>query len=97
MVPKRMDARWAALFPPGRSISESSSLSSSLSVPQSSESARFLEIGPDGAGAGAAAGAVCVIRKKGLVDSAGAAGAAGAAEIGCSSGVSKAGVGASEA
>lgn len=90
MVPKRMEASWAALLPPGRSSSESSSEeSSSLSVPQSSSSCRFLDTGPDGtegapiaaptalAAEPAAFVTACVIRKKGFVDSAGGAGGAG--------------------
>ena len=50
MVPKRMEASWAALLPPPRPSSESSSLESlSWSVPQSSScSWGFLEIGPEG-------------------------------------------------
>lgn len=91
MVPKRMEASWAALLPPGLSSSESSS-SESLSEPQSSSSGLFLETGPEGTAGGGAGGAVWVMRKKGFVDSAGAAGAAG----GCSAGVAKAGVDASE-
>lgn len=82
MVPKRMDASWAALVPPGLSSSSSSDSSSSFSEPQSSSSGRFLDTGPLGAGGAAA----WVMRWKGLVDSAGggggggAGGAAGAAE-----------------
>jgi len=97
MVPKRMDASWAALLPPGRSSSESSSdESSSLSVPQSSSSCRFLDTGPEEtegapiaaptalAADPAAFDTACVMRKKGLVDSAGGAGgdaAGGAAGV----------------
>lgn len=73
MVPKRMEASWAALVPPGLSSSSSSDSSSSLSEPQSSSSGRFLDTGPVGAAA------ACVRRWKGLVDSAGAGGAGGAA------------------
>lgn len=61
IVPNKMEANWAAFPPPGRSSSESSS--SSLSEPQSSESARFLETGPVGAGV-----AWAIILWKGLVD-----------------------------
>lgn len=82
IVPKRMDAKCAALAPPGRSSSSSESSSSSLSEPQSSSSGRFLDTGADAA----TGAAFCVMRWKGLVDSAagggggaGAAGAAGAA------------------
>lgn len=82
MVPKRMEASWAALLPPVLSSSESSSESSSLSVPQSSSSCRFLDTGRDGRDGMAAPTALaadpaaletaCVIRKKGFVDSGGA-------------------------
>ncbi len=71
MVPKRIDASWAALVPLGLSSSESSS-SSSLSEPQpSSVSARFRddETGPAAAAAAAGvAGAGAVMRWKGLVE-----------------------------
>lgn len=78
MVPKRMEASWAALPPPGRSSSESSSSSESLSEPQSSDTARRREAGATGAdGAGCVS---CFIRWKGLVEaSVGGAGAGGAA------------------
>lgn len=84
MVPKRMEARWAALLPPGLSLSSSSESSSeSLSEPQSSSSGRRREICPVGWGAIEAALASCVIRWKGLVDSAGGGGGAmGAAAVG---------------
>lgn len=48
IVPNSIEASWAALPPPGRSSSDSSSLSS-LSEPQSSVSARRRETGPEGA------------------------------------------------
>lgn len=75
MVPNRIEASCAALPPPGRSSSESSPLSSSLSEPQSSESALLREIGADGAGAGPP------ILWKGLVDAA-VGGATGGAAMG---------------
>lgn len=74
IVPKRIDASWAALAPPGLSSSSSES-SSSLSEPQSSSSGRFLDTGADGA----AGAAPCVMRWKGLVDSVGAAAGTGTA------------------
>lgn len=89
MVPKRMDARWAALLPPGLSSSESSSDSSSLSEPHPSSERRRLDTGIDGP----AGAAVCVMRWKGLVETsawgggggatggAGAGGAGGAATL----------------
>jgi hypothetical protein len=70
-VPNNIEASWAALPPPGRSSSESSSLSS-LSEPQSSVSARRRETGAEGG----LASWFCVILWKGFVaEGAGAAGA----------------------
>lgn len=85
IVPKRIEANWAALVPPGLSSSESSS-SSSLSEPQPSSSGRFRDMGPVGADT-AVALASWVMRWKGLVETsgwtggAGGAGAAGAAGV----------------
>lgn len=72
MVPKRIDASAAAPWP-GLSSSSESSSSLSLSLPQSSLSAR-VRMNGFGGSAGAADLASCVMRWKGLVDSADAAG-----------------------
>lgn len=74
MVPNRMDARWAALLPPGLSSSESSSDSSSLSEPHPSLERRRLDTGT----AGTAGAAACVMRWKGLVEMSAWGGAGGA-------------------
>lgn len=88
MAPKSIWASWAALVPPGRPSSDSSSESSAFSEPQpsSSSSARLREIVGPGTKGAEGVWAFWAIRWKGLVDSEGAGGAGGTgagAVVGC--------------